>query len=171
MSSAYKFVGMFVDMDLKTSSTLSWKRKAILRSQNKLPLLVMAGKFCIFSNVHNVYAADLALLRNPVFQYKGCCLQSLQQFWNRYRNTVSFHPPPGWPTNVIIFIILGCVTCYTVLQGYKRIRSRAKENKTYSVCQTSKEYMTHGTSCTFDSDTDVIIVNNSANCIVWMHKR
>ena len=38
----------------KTSSTLSDKRKAILKSQNKIPLLVMAGKFCIYSNVHNV---------------------------------------------------------------------------------------------------------------------
>ena len=131
----------------------------------------MARKFGIFSNMHNVYAADLALLRNPISQYKGSCLQSLQQFWNQYRNTVSFHPPPGWPTNVIIFLILGCMTCYTGLQGYKRIQSQAKKNKTYSVCQTSKEYMTNRTYCTFESDIDVIVVDNSANYIVWKHKR
>ena len=31
--------------------------------------------------------------------------------------------------------------------------------------------MTNQTSCTFDSDADVIIVDNSANCIVWKDKR
>ena len=171
MSPAYRCVGMYVDMDWKTSSALSYKRKAILKSQNKISLLVMAGKFGIYSNVHNVYAADLAMLRTPVFQYKGSWLYCFKRSWNRYRNEVSFHPPPGWPTNVIIFIILGCIMFYTVFQGYERIHRQEKDQKIQSAYQTTKNCMTNGTSCTFDLDADVIIADYSANCIMWKDKR
>ena len=111
------------------------------------------------------------MLRKPVLQHKGSCLHYLMQCWNNYRNAISFHPPPGWPTNVIIFLILGCVMFYTVLQGCKRIQSCKKNKTKLYVFQTTKEYMLNKTPCTFYSDTDVIIVNNSANCIVWTHKR
>ena len=41
------------------------KRKIRLTNKNIHPLLVLAGKCCVFTNVCNVYASNLAMLKTP----------------------------------------------------------------------------------------------------------
>ena len=129
----------------------------------------MAGKLCVFSTVHNVYAADLAFLRTPRMHGTHTMLDWITNLWNRLKGVNGTCPPQGWPILVITFFILGCITAHKVWQGYKRIQKCEKKSNKLMMLQTSKEMM-NGQACSFDSDTDLIIIDKSANCIVWKHK-
>ena len=91
-----------------------------------MPLLVMAGKLRIFSNVHNVYAADLVFLRKSNLQCKAPLLQRMMDLWYSCRNIIGIHTTAGWPTNIVTIFILGCVTFQTIRQGYNRIKKSMK---------------------------------------------
>ena len=83
----------------------------LLKRKNKTPLLAMAGKLCVFLRVHNVYAADLALLRTPKMHGTHTMLNWITNLWKRLKGVNGNYPPQGWPTSVITFFIVGCIMC------------------------------------------------------------
>ena len=145
--------------------------KRIVR-KNKMNILVLAGKFCVFSNVHNVYAQDLALLRLPGKDSKDSYANRAINWWNEMRMNNGVLPPPCWPTNVFFLIFMMLVMIYTIAKGYSRIMQMKNYKKPNPlILKTSNDTIEDDRCHSFDSDSDVIIVDNAANCIVWKDKK
>ena len=70
---------------------------------------------------------------------------------------------------MVIIMTIGLII---VIQGYKNIiKIYWKNKRNRLVLQTSKNLTVSESTHKFDSDSDVIIVDNSANCIVWKDKK
>ena len=163
-----------MDADTKPRSCMKQKRIKRILDRNRSPLLVLVGKLCVYTNVCNVYGKDLTFLRPPILDCRNSYAKKIIQAWNYGRYSIQPYPPPCWPTTLIIMSIMGVVAMVTVAQGYRKILQmcRIKSKSKKIVLQTSKDLDSKaGILKTFDSDSDVIIVDNSANCIVWKHKK
>ena len=161
-----------LDVHMTSGSNISAKvRKRIVR-KNKRNILVLAGKYCVFSNVHNVYAQDLALLRLPGKDSKDSYANRAINWWNEMRMNNGVLPPPCWPTNVFFLIFMMLVMIYTIAKGYSRILQMKNYKKPNPlILKTSNDTIEDDRCHSFDSDLDMIIVDNAANCIVWKDKK
>ena len=88
------------------------------------------------------------------------------------RNSIGFFPPNGWPMKgmQLCFAIISIFVA--VLMGYKRIMQvKARTKKTPLKWCLATDDNPSMRSEVFDADSDTIVVDNSANCIIWRHKR
>ena len=89
--------------------------------------------------------------------------------WQGARKNFGHFPPHEWPLKLsyIIFGMLSVIVA--IIVGYKRILKAKKKNKQinqHEVYSTSDKY-SEMRSEVFDADSDTIVVDNSANCILW----
>ena len=148
------------------------KRSMRIRNVSNFRLLSLPSAMCVFTEIHNVHAQDLVFLSRPHFTYKNSIPCILIEFWNKCRSKVGAFPPNGWPMKLIMFWIPFSVLLMTVWQGYKRIKKAKHFKKTSAVFQSQNNG--NGAKLrleVFDGDSDTIIVDNSANCIIWRHKK
>ena len=148
------------------------KRKIRLINKNIHPLLVLAGKCCVFTKVYNVYASDLAMLKTPTVDCGRSHANKLIAIWNKHRSETSNYPPQCWPLTVMFWMIMWSIIILSVPHGYKRILKCKGKSKALDslLLQTSKDITKWDDLHSFDSDSGVIIADNSANSIVWKDK-
>ena len=150
------------------------KRSMRIRNVSTFRLLSLPSAMCVFTEIHNVHAQDLVFLSRPRFKYKNSIPYNFIEFWNKCRSEVGSFPPNGWPMRLIMSCISVAVLLLTVWQGYKRIKMAAQlKNKKHSKVFQSRDTNNGAKSRleVFDGDSDTIIVDNSANCIIWRHKK
>ena len=138
----------------------------------------LADRLCVFSNVCNIYAQDLVLLRQPMMYVNESYATRIINYWNIERDNVGMYPPTGWPLSCAVFLIACITTMIIVSTGYvmilkrkmKSVKSRSDKNVMQNVFQTIRKNGAKMNSHLFDTDSNTIIVDNSANCILWNQK-
>ena len=119
------------------------------------------------------------MLRQPVMYCKESWFNKMIEMWNSKRNEVGFYPPHGWPLSTSIFIIAFLTVMIILSTGYIRIIqkkfSHCGSNKTnkmrpHEAFQSIQKNSVKIKSQLFDTDSSTIIVDNSANCIIWNDK-
>ena len=131
----YQITLMQLDLEYHNKG---WKTRKKKRNTYNGIIPNLAGKYCVFTNLHNVYAENIVYLRPASIEHKSSYANKLIQRWNKSRSSISSFPPAGWPSTILIYVIMtGVLLCNPEI---------------------------------FDSDSDTVIVDNSANCIVWKNK-
>ena len=171
----YKKTFIFLDADYMP---LQSQRKRLFkqrRDKKGYKILTLAGRLCVYSNVCNVYGKDLVLLRQPVMHVSESYMNQVIINWNMEREKVGIFPPSGWPLSSVLMIMAVTTMMIVVLSGYIRIlkmkisqrQFNKKANAFTTVFQSLKKNGAKVQSQMFDTDSTTIIVDNSANCIIW----
>ena len=115
------------------------------------------------------------MLSQPYVKYENSIPYKLITIWNEKRSQIGMFPPDGWPLKFTIALLAVLTLIPTFWQGYQTI---LKTSKTYdqvintNAFQSQNElYGINLQSEVFDGDFDTIIVDNSANCIIWKHEQ
>ena len=164
---------IFIYFDLNGVLSTVNKRAKRMKRDRKFRLLTLPGSLCVFSEVHNVHAQDLILLSQKQYKFEGSLPSKFIKNWKDLRNDVGNIPPGGWPLRMVMLIVASFTILLTVWQGYKRIvkvSAFQKANKKVFQSQ-QKGNGAKLRSEVFDGDSDTIIVDNSANCIIWRQKK
>jgi len=166
---------VFVYME-NTTVSRSNKRSFRLCRTSSCKILTLPGSMCIFSEIHNVYAQDMVYLSRPNIRYENTIPNTLITKWNIVREGVGNFPPDGWPLKMTMFMFSILIMLYTVFLGYQRIwsASKAKKKSEFHSRVFQSQSGQNGAklrSEVFDGNSDTIIVDNSANCVIWRHKR
>ena len=175
------YANLLVTLDVYmtvSKRTRSKRIRKICARSNKCIILPMAGNLCVFTDAFNVRAESLAFLAKPLPQRNHTCFIQLQKTWYSYRQKIGYFPPvDGWPMKMCMLLLAAVSVLYSVNIGIRRIyKAKKKQNKqksqspfkAYRSSQNSSAFMR---SEIFDGDADTIIVDNSANCIIWRNKR
>ena len=132
----------------------------------------MAGKLCVFNEVINVDGSELAMLRQPVFNCRNYIINLGISFWNKSRCKLGDVPPNGWPLRFTLAVIVAVSISISIIIGYTTYilhSTKTKKAKLHAKCLLSTDDSTDEPT-SFDGDTNSIVVDNSANCIIWKHK-
>ena len=174
----YNLSFIYVDADYKplhSKCNRILKRK---RNQKGFGLLTLSGRLCVFSDVCNVYGKELVMLRQPMMYCKESWFNKMIEMWNIKRNELGLYPPPGWPLSVSMFLIASLTVIIIISTGYARILQKKfsycgnnkKNIRNHEVFQSIQRNGAKIKSQLFDTDSSTIIVDNSANCIIWNNK-
>ena len=95
--------------------------------------------------------------------------------WNLQRDKIGTFPPSGWPLSLVITINAVLTATIVILSGYIRIlKTKTMQSNCFkvhqaltTVFQSIKKNVSNIKSQMFDTDSNTIIVDNSANCILW----
>ena len=95
--------------------------------------------------------------------------------WNFQRDKIGIFPPTGWPLSLVITTIAVLTATIVILSDYIRIlktktrqSNRLKEHHALiTVFQSIKKNASNVKSRMFDTDSNMIIIDISANCILW----
>ena len=175
----YTKILLYLDADFRPLRSKQTQKLQRHIRPDKHRLLTLAGRFCVFSNVCNVYGKDLVLLRQPMMYSHDSFVTKFINFWNLKRGDLGMSfPPSGWPLSCAMFLIAGLTTIIILTTGYvmilkrkmKSVRSRSDENVMQNVFQTIRKNDAKMHSQLFDTDSNTIIVDNFANCILWNQK-
>ena len=169
-----------LDVSIKVTRRNRSKRIRKIQSRNeKYFILPLAGKLCVFTDAFNVHAEDLAFLANPLHKYDETYFYQLKQKWQEYRISIGYFPPvDGLPMKIAMSIFPVISIFVSVAIGIKRIRMEKQKQQQNPNNTQRKIFHTNNRtqsafmrSETFDGDADTIIVDNSANCIIWRYKK
>jgi len=140
--------------------------------------MVMCGRACVYTNVYNVYGKELAMLRISHMHTSNILANRMISIWNRFRENTGNLPPHGWPLSLLMLFFAMLATIGMFLYGYKnrfwkhessKIAQSMKVNA--AVFQSEKDgHSLESKALSFDADSSTIIVDNSANCIIWNAK-
>ena len=171
----YRKVIMHVDTEFRVRkprrSHQTRKNKNYLSTQ--FILLPLAAKLCVFTEAVSVHSEHLAFLRQPLPDVKESYANSFIRKWQITQQRFRYCPPNGWPLKLSYFIFSIMSVMLAIFVGYKRIlkaKKKAKQGKQHNVYSTSNN-ISEMRSEVFDAYSDTIIVDNSANCVIWRHKR
>ena len=146
-----------------------------IKQNHQFKILTLPGSLCVFTEIHNIYAQDLPMLSRPYLKYENSIPYKLITTWNEIRSQIGTFPPDGWPLRFTMALIAALTILATLWQGYKAI---LKTSKTHDQAINPNAFKSQNDlygvnlqSEVFDGDSDTIIVNNSANCIIWKHKQ
>ena len=113
---------------------------------------ILAGKYCV-----------------PI-EYNSSYANNIIHRWNNVRSLTSTLPPLGWPLSIVISVVMLGVLLINLrsiyLQNKKIAKPTTMNNKRAFQKSKNNNYNTE----ILDADSDMIIVDNSANCIVWKNK-
>ena len=174
------YIHLFVSLDTKIRKSTNRKYKRKLITSKRFPLLVLAGRACVYSNVYNVYGKDLMMLRTSQLCTKNNYANTVISIWNRIRKDIGSYPPHGWPLTCLLTILaIGatvgmCIYGYTNYFLFKKSNNKHKNNTNQinaSVYQSLQNESLESRAESFDADSSTIIVDNAANCIIWRDKR
>ena len=147
----------------------------MIQRHNRNLLLTLPRSLCVFTEVHNVQAQDIAMLSRMNYRYMNSTPYKCIEKWNAIRSAIGYHPPDGWPLRVTMAILATVAVFVTMWIAQKNICSN--KNKCTLDCG-SKAFLSSKNkkganlrSEVFDGDSDTIIVDNSANCVIWKHKK
>ena len=157
---------------------LKSQRKRLFKGQQDRKgyrLLAMAGKLCVYSDVCNVYGKDLVLLRQPMMSFRTSYVNRMISHWNLQRNKIGVFPPTGWPLSMVMMLCAILAALIVIFHGYMKILRNTSSQLSNSndqhafttVFQSLQKKGTMIKSQVFDTDSNTIIVDNSANCILW----
>ena len=150
------------------------RRSMRIKRDHKFKILTLPGSLCVFTEIHSIYAQDLPMLSRPHLKYVNSIPYKLITHWNEKRSQIGMFPPDGWPLKLAMAMIAIITIIATVLQGYRTILSKSKESnpviKSKVFQSQNKNFSAKLRSEVFDGDSDTIIVDNSANCVIWRHK-
>jgi len=140
--------------------------------------MVMCGRACVYTNVYNVVGKELAMLRIGQINTSNNMANKLISTWNYHRNKLGMVPPHGWPLSLMMMILAVIATTGMCMYGYKNKfwKSQPQKSSTQhqinaSVYQSKKDGSPlESKAISFDADSSTIIVDNSANCIIWNAK-
>ena len=168
------YYGFLMHFDKSLVRSKINKRSKRFKQDQKFRLLTLPGTLCVFSEIHNVHAQDMILLSQNHFKYENSVPYYLNQSWLKKRMILGDRPPDGWPLQFMMMFFAWITLVMTVCYGYNKIKTASKLQKKYktNVFQSQKQNVgAKLRSEVFDGDSDTIIVDNSANCIIWRHKK
>ena len=154
-------------------------RKTKIRKRNTFTfcsnyyILPLAAKLCVFTEAFNVHSQHLALLRKPMLVVHNSYATWIMMKWKSQRENIGYFPPYGWPMKIAYVAFAMCSIIVAIKIGYKRIllsKTQQKQHQSNTSFSTSTSH-SDMRSEVFDADSDTIVVDNSANCIIWRHKR
>jgi len=138
------------------------KRWKSCKKNNFPTIQLFVGKLCLFSNVCNVYAQHIVYLPSVHHGYHNTYVSRIQKHVENYRHNIGLQPPQGWPLKVILAVAMLTVFAIHFLTAYKKLlQTKSKKNQCFKTTQDDND------AALFDSDADTVMVDNSANCIVW----
>ena len=171
----YQKVIMLIDMDFRVRKPcrVKWLRKNRYQFSSQYIILPLAAKLCVLTEALNVQSEHLAYLREPIPDAHNSYAGTMIDIWHGARRNFGYFPPHGWPLKLsyIIFGMLSVIVA--IIEGHKRILKAKQKNKQihqHRVYSTADKY-SDMRSEVFDADSDTIVVDNSANCIIWRHKK
>ena len=163
----YKTILINFDVDYANKS---WKIRKKRQFRNKSPIPVLAGKYCVFTSVHNVYA------ENMVYHHQASCSvresfgNKIINTWNALRSKYSTFPPYGWPLRTLLAMIMfGTFLIHVKLSLQQFYQNKKMQNKIHHKIYHTSEDAKYKSEI-FDTDSDTVVVDNAANCIVWKDK-
>ena len=175
------YVKCLILLDVNFKVRNSRKYRKIKRNYRKSVtniILSLAGKLCVFTEAFNIDAESMAFLDTPLPKYNNLFYTWLQHKWSSLRINIGYFPPcDGFPMKICMFGFAIASIVFSVGLGIQRIYKAKKmqhkvKKKPYSrVFQTISNASAFMKSEIFDGDSDTIIVDNSANCIIWKCKR
>ena len=172
ISFPYEWFWKYIDVEFKSRSRFKKRTIRKLHGKKNFPLSVLAGKYCVYRDVCNVYAQDLAMLNRSFPVMKTSFAARIVDAWNDRRSAIPQFPPTRWPTLLLFMVIMCIVAMHTILQGYKRVLYATRnERQSKMVLQTSTANISKQNSPIFVSDSKLIIIDNLANCIIWNDKK
>ena len=142
-------------------------------------ILVLAGYLGVMNDVINLDSLNLQYLRTPIQQFNDTMYASkIIEHWKIMRSRFGDFPPSGWPLNLTLFMMMLLSTSAILLVSYFRIfkatvfGKHLKHNiKAVSAAyQSAVDKLGAHMSLIFDSDTTTMVIDNSANCIIWRDK-
>ena len=145
-------------------------------SKSNSQFLTLAGSLCVFTEVINVTGAEMAMLRQPTFNCKDSIMNKAIQIWNKHRARLTPIPPTGWPLTTCLFaiaILLIFVALFSARRKWLQKVTTQNQIKKLQHCFQSS----FTSNCDnivprkFDVDSDTMVIDNSANCIIWKHKK
>ena len=170
----YMKVFMYMDTDFKVRKHHQLHK--IKMSKNhpsaKCIILPLAARLCVLTKAFNVHSNHLAYLRQPIPDRQNSYANNIIRKWKILRQHVGYFPPHGWPLTLSYFMFGLLLTIMSIVVGYKRIlkaKRKFKPKPPAEVYSTSNN-ISEMQSEVFDADSDTIVVDNSANCIIWRHK-
>jgi len=167
---------VYIDSEIRVSVNRKYKRKVTCSKRH--PLMVMCGRACVYTNVYNVVGKELAMLRIGQIDTSNNMANKLISTWNYHRNKLGMVPPHGWPLSLMMMILAVIATTGMCMYGYKNKFWKFQQQKSStqhqihaSVYQSKKDGSSlESKAISFDADSSTIIVDNSANCIIWNAK-
>ena len=169
------YTSFWIYLDKTATLSRVKKRNKRIRKVKKYRLLTMARSLCVFTEVHNVHAQDLVMLSRMQYKYRNSIPYKCIKMWNEIRQSIGQYPPDGWPLRILMLMMAIVAVIGTIWQAHQRIRSKLKMNNMKNEQQVfQSQKVQNGAilrSEVFDGDSDTIIVDNAANCIIWRHKK
>ena len=179
VSPIYYICLIYVDAFPYVQGSRKLRKDSALDRRKANGILMLAGYLGVLNDVINIKSLNLHFLRIPILcvnqnMYANRIIQQLQIM----RSSFGDFPPSGWPLNLTLFLMAVLSTGVTLVCSCLRILKvtvfgqRIKHHlRAVSVAyQSSVEKLYAHTSLIFDSDTTTMVIDNSANCIIWKDK-
>ena len=158
-----------------TGVSSSRKTRKRIRKNDEFVLCMLSGTLVYLLKFIMCARKTIAFLSQTQYRSKTSISYKLIQYWNKCRHVMGSHPPHGWPLQCMMFLIAFGSMFATVSYGYKCILQKkaainnVKEKQVFQSQHARNDAKLR--SEVFDEDSDTIIVDNSANCIIWRHKK
>ena len=158
----YKYALSTIDVEIKT-------KKSRYRKIRNPYIPILAGRLCLFTEVHNVYAENIIYLQHRHFDYTNSVQNKIIRIWNDMRSAISTYPPVGWPLHTLMMLCMIVVLMINLCARYnKMVQSRSSSSKNQKCFQSESGNIPQPES--FDTDSATVVVDNSANCMIWKNK-
>ena len=171
----YNRVFMLLDVQfhIQKPCRIKTRTKNAFSLYSKYYILPLAAKLCVFTEAFNVHSQHLALLRRPMIVVHDSYALWIMKTWKSKRENIGYFPPFGWPMKIAYVAVTIFSIIVAIKIGYDRIlqcKHQQKSNQlktSYSTSTATSDMRSE----VFDANSDTIVVDNSANCIIWRHKR